>query len=224
MSQAAGGDSAATDPISVRARFERFPATVKGAFILRGEDPNPHQVVLRAANVVGIGLGTSHRMPVAVLTLDVAPHRDVFVPFEMPVGELDPGWYTMTCDLDVDGTPRTYDGGRRFSAPWPRASVRRGLVKVGRSVTVDDVRVSIEQLECTGDCVKLHLVVVPPRPVTAKLAANGDRLEVLDTEQDETTGRMKVTAYPVLRAHSTLRLQIRAKPRGAEAEVDVQLP
>ena len=92
-----------TDPVSVRARFERFPATVKGAFILRGEDADPHQVVFREANVVGLGLGVTKPMPMTSATLDVAPHRDVFVPFEMPVSELEPGWYTMTCDLEVDG-------------------------------------------------------------------------------------------------------------------------
>ena len=43
------GPRPVSDPISVRARFERFPATVKGAFILRGEDANPHQVVVGGA-------------------------------------------------------------------------------------------------------------------------------------------------------------------------------
>jgi len=210
--------------ISVRARFERFPATVKGAFILRGEDPDPHQVVFREANVVGIGLGISDPMPMMAVTLDVAPHRDVFVPFEMPVAELDPGWYTMTCELEVDGVSGTYDGGRRFCVPWPRASVRRGQVKVDRAVAVGGSRVVVEQLDCATDSLKVHLRVDPPAPVAARLSADGDRLEVLDAEMDETTGRGRVTAYPVMRVHGTLRIELRGKGRDAEGALEVHLP
>jgi hypothetical protein len=212
-----------TEPLSVRARFERFPATVKGAFILRGEDADPHQVVLRAARVVGIGLGTSYPMPMASATLDVAPHRDVFVPFEMPVGELDPGWYTMTCDLDVDGLERSYDGGRRFSVPWPRASVRRGQVKVDARVDLGDASVVVEHVDCAGDSVRVHLRVDPPSPVGVKLAADGDPLEVLDVDIDDASGRGKVTAYPVMRSHAALRISFR-RGRGPEAAIDVPLP
>lgn len=212
------------EPISVRARFERFPATLKGAFILRGEDVNPHQVVLREANVVGIGSGSSRAMPVSSVTLDVAPHRDVFVPFEMPVGDLDPGWYTMTCDLEVDGTERTFDGGRRFSVPWPRAVVRRGQVRVDRAAAVGEAQVTVELIDCTGDSVKVHLRVDPPGPVTARLSADGDRLEVLDSELDETTGRWRLAAYPVLRVHRVLRIELRGRGRGSEGALDVPLP
>lgn len=211
------------EPISVRARFERFPATLKGAFLLRGEDANPHQVVLLQANVVGIGLGSSRAMPVSPLTLDVAPHRDVFVPFEMPVADLDPGWYTMTCDLEVDGTELTFDGGRRFSVPWPRAVVRRGQVRVDRAAAVGEARVTVELVDCTGDSVKVHLHVDPPGPITARLSADGDRLEVLDSELDETTGRWRLAAYPVLRVHRVLRIELRGKGRGSEGALDVPL-
>ena len=55
-----------SEPISVRARFERFPATVKGAFIIRGEDPDPHQVVFREARVVAIGGAHTHPIAMAV--------------------------------------------------------------------------------------------------------------------------------------------------------------
>jgi hypothetical protein len=213
-----------TEPLSVRARFERFPATVKGAFILRGEDADPHQVVFREANVVGIGLGVSRPMPMAGLTLDVVPHRDLFVPFEMPVSDLDPGWYTMTCDLEVDGVERSYDGGRRFSVAWPRATVRRGVVRVDRSIAVGDARVTVEQIECGGDSIRVHLRVEPPGPVMAKIAADGHRLEVLETEVDETTGRGRLTAYPLLRTHGTLRIDLRGRGRGAEGSVEVDLP
>jgi hypothetical protein len=213
-----------TEPISVRARFERFPATIKGAFILRGEDPDPHQVLFRAADVVGIGLGSAHPMPMAGVTLDVAPHRDVFVPFEMSVSELEPGWYTMTCELEVDGTPRSYDGGRRFSVAWPRASVRRGQIKVNRGVSVGEAKVVVEQIDCGGDSTKVHVRVDPAVPISARLTADGGRLEVLETELDEATGRGRITAYPLLRAHDSLRIELRGKGRAAVGALEVHLP
>lgn len=214
-----------TEPVSVRARFERFPATVKGAFILRGEDADPHQVVFREANVVGIGLGVTRPMPMTSATLDVAPHRDVFVPFEMPVSELEPGWYTMTCDLEVDGMLGTHDGGRRFSVPWPRSTVRRGPVRPDREVELGDgTKVLVEQLDCGGDSIKLHLRVDPPGPLSVKLAADGARLEVLETEVDETSSRAKITAYPLLRTVTTLRIELRGGAKGSEGTVEVELP
>jgi hypothetical protein len=213
-----------TEQLSVRARFERFPATLKGAFILRGEDANPHQVVFTEANVVGIGLPASRPMPIAPVTLDVVPHRDVFVPFELFVSDLEPGWYTMRAELEVDGTAGTFDGGRRFSIAWPRASVRRGTVKVERAVAVGDGKVLVEQVECGGDSVKVHFRADPPMPVTAKLFANGGRLEVLETELDEATGRGKVVAYPVMRGQRTLRIELRGKGKGVQGALDVDLP
>jgi hypothetical protein len=213
-----------TERLSVRARFERFPATLKGAFILRGEDSDPHQVVFREANIVGIGLPVSRPMPIAPATIDVVPHRDVFVPFELLVSDLEPGWYTMRCELEVDGTPGTFDGGRRFSIAWPRARVRRGTVKVDRAVAVGDGKVLVEQIECGGDSVKVHLRVDPPVPITARLFAGGARLEVLETEIDEATGRGKVVAYPMMRGQRTLRVELRGKGRGAQGSLDVELP
>ena len=35
------------DAVSVRAAYERFPVSVKGAFLLRGADGLPHQVLGR---------------------------------------------------------------------------------------------------------------------------------------------------------------------------------
>ena len=211
-------------PISVRARFERFPATVKGAFIFRGEDADPHQVVLSEARVSAVGSGGSSPLPMAPVTLDVVPHRDVFVPFEFPVTELDPGWYTLVCELEVDGTRSTYDGGGRFAVAWPRATVRRGPVKVGERVRLGDGSVSVEQVDCAGDSIRIALAVEPPSEVTVKLSAGGRRLEVLEVEIDETTGKGRVTAYPLLRSDEVLRIALRGRGRGAEASIDVSLP
>lgn len=212
-----------SDPISVRARFERFPATVKGAFIFRGEDADPHQVVVAAARVVSVGGGGSWPVPFSGVTLDIVPHRDVFVPFELPVSELEPGWYTLVCDLEVDGSPSTYDGGRRFSVPWPRATVRRGTIKVARDVRVEGATVRVDHVDCAGDSIKVHVRVEPAGPLTIALFAGRRRLEVLELDLDETTGRGRVTAYPLLRTDETLKVELRGKGR-ASGTVEVPLP
>jgi hypothetical protein len=213
----------AAEPISVRARFERFPATVKGAFIFRGEDPDPHQVVVGGARVSAIGPGGSSPVPLAPVTLDVVPHRDVFVPFELPLADLEPGWYTLVCDVEVDGTPATFDGGRRFTVPWPRATVRRGQVKVGKRVRLGDQTVQVEQVDCSGDSIRVSLRVDPPGGVTLKLFVDGRRLQVLELEADEAGGRAKATAYPLLRADEVLRIELKGRARGSEEAIEVPL-
>jgi hypothetical protein len=213
----------AAEPISVRARFERFPATVKGAFIFRGEDPDPHQVVVGGGRVSALGHGGSSPMPLAPVTLDVVPHRDVFVPFELPLADLEPGWYTLVCDVEVDGSPATFDGGRRFSVPWPRATVRRGQVKVGRKVHLGDQTVQVEHVDCTGDSIKVSLRVEPPGAVTLKLFADGRRLQVLEIEADEGGGRAKATAYPLMRADEVLRIELKGRGRGSDETIEVPL-
>lgn len=213
----------AAEPISVRARFERFPATVKGAFIFRGEDPDPHQVVVRGARVSALGPGGSSPMPLAAVMLDVVPHRDVFVPFELPLADLEPGWYTLVCDVEVDGSPATFDGGRRFSVPWPRATVRRGQVKVGKRVRLGDQTVQVEQVDCSGDSIKISLRLDPPGAVTLKLFADGRRLQVLELEGDEDAGRARATAYPLMRADEVLRIELRGRARGSEGAIEVPL-
>jgi hypothetical protein len=213
----------AAEPISVRARFERFPATVKGAFIFRGEDPDPHQVVVGAARVSALGHGGSSPMPLAPVTLDVVPHRDVFVPFELPLADLEPGWYTLVCDVEVDGSPATYDGGRRFSVPWPRATVRRGQVKVGKKVRLGDQTVQVEQVDCAGDSIKVSLRVDPPGGVTLRLFADGRRLQLLELEADEEGGRAKATAYPLMRADEVLRIELKGRARGSDEAIEVPL-
>jgi hypothetical protein len=213
----------AAEPISVRARFERFPATVKGAFIFRGEDPDPHQVVVGGGRVSALGHGGSSPMPLAPVTLDVVPHRDVFVPFELPLADLEPGWYTLLCDVEVDGSPATFDGGRRFSVPWPRATVRRGQVKVDRNVRLGDQTVQVEHVDCTGDSIKVSLRVDPPGAVTLKLFADGRRLQVLEIEADEGGGRAKATAYPLMRADEVLRIELKGRARGSDEAIEVPL-
>ena len=209
--------------VSVRARFEKFPATVKGAFILRGEDPQPHQVVFHDVRAVGVAGQASRSIAVAATTLDVAPKRDVFVPFELTTSDLEAGWYGFECDLEVDGVLGTYPGGRRFSVPWPRATVRRGSLRVDGRARVGGAEVVVEQVDCVADSCKVAFVVAPPGAMSVRLWADDDKLEILDAELDEATGRGRVLAYPIPRTAAVLRVELKGRGRGAEATLEIPL-
>jgi hypothetical protein len=212
------------DPlVAVRAHFEKFPATVKGAFVLRSADRDPHQVVLRAARVAELAGAGSFPIDLQPVTIDVAPKLDFFVPFEFPVIDLGAGWYGLEADADVDGQPQTIRPERRFAMNWPRASVRRGTVAVGEKVSFEGgVTVTVDHLECTGDSLRVHVKVDPPEPVELRLRADGQRHAVLDTEFDEGSGVSKVTAYPLLKTQASLELEIHH--HRAKAAVEVVLP
>ena len=214
-----------TDPhaaVSIRAHFERFPATVKGAFVVRGEDANPHQVVLGPARIVPVSGGEGRPIAIAESTLDIAPKQDVFVPFETPVTELEPGWYELECEVEVDGVRATYPGGKRFSVPWPRASTRRGSVRIGKNVTVGAARVAVEQLECAADHVTLTVRTTPPTRVHVALTADGQALPEVDMERDDETGSARVTAYPIAKAANAARVDVTVGD--ATASLDIPLP
>ena len=184
---------------------------------MRGADGNPHQVRLEDARVVELGARTSVPMGIAATTLEVAPNRDLFVPFEFPLTELEPGWYAIECRLAVDGSPATVRPGKRFAVPWPRGSTRREQVPVGRSVQVGGGKVRVDRLECSSDSVT---VVYEGGEASLSLAVDGARLPVLESAFDAETGTGTVTAYPVLKTHR--RLTVSA--RGASGPIEIALP
>jgi hypothetical protein len=97
-------------------------------------------------------------------------------------------------------------------------------VKVGREVKLEDAIVHVEQVDCSGDSIKVHLTVEPASEVTLKLFADGRRLQVLELDLDEETGRGKATAYPLMRADGSLRVELRGRGKGSEASIDIPLP
>ena len=207
--------------VSIRAHFERFPATVKGAFVLRGADGDPHQVRIEAARVREIGGRATQPIDLEAVTLDVAPNLDLFVPFEFPTTELSAGWYGLECDTAIDGVPESVRPPKRFAVPWPRASVRRGAVTVNKVAQIaDGSKIKIEQIECGGDTVKVSYTATPPAPASLRLVADGAAVPELESEFDGETGRGRVTTYPVLRSQSRLAIEV----RGASSPVDVRLP
>ena len=204
--------------VSIRAHYERFPTTLKGAFVLRGVDPDPHQVRIDTARVVELAGGPGQPLNVEAATLDVAPHLDLFVPFEVPLLDLGPGWYQLELDVAVDGDDGVVRPGDRFVVAWPRGSMRRGAAPVDREIDTGSRGVMIEQIECATDSVR----VIYRSPARAGLTVSVDdvTLSQIDEYYDADTGRGRVTTYPALKTQS--RLAITA--RGAEQALEITLP
>lgn len=201
------------EKVRIRAAFERFPATLKGAFLFRGADGLPHQVRIegaRAAECAGRG---GQPIPLEPAILEVAPTQDTFVPFELPLMDLPAGWYQLECRVVIDGEPGSVRAGDRFAIPWPRSGVRRGTVAVKK----DAGEVRLGTLECVSDSIKIGFESA--REPHVKLSVDGASHPVLDIEHDPDSGKGRVIGYPVLRQHERLSIEVKGAPR-----VEVRLP
>src|SRR3954464_5272813 len=107
------------DLVAMRAKFERFPAAVKGALLLRGADGMPHQVRLESARAAELGGGPPQPGGFGAVVLEVSPTQETFVPFEVSTMDMAAGWYRLECDLVVDGDVDVIRPGDRL--PIPRA-------------------------------------------------------------------------------------------------------
>jgi len=202
------------DPlVSIRAKFERFPAAVKGALLVRGADGQPHQIRLEGARVAELGGGAPHPVGIDAVVLEASPNQDTFVPFEISTMEMAAGWYRLECEVVVDGVPSVVHPGEPFSMPWPRAAVRRGTVTVGAKVAA----VALESVECLGDVIRV-LFASDERPAIS-LSVDGRPHPILDVEFDPEAGRGRVIGYPVLRADEQLMIEV-----AGETPVAVALP
>ena len=215
------------EPISVRARFERFPATVKGAFVVRGEDANPHLITFRDARILRLGSKDTRPVGMKAGTLDIPPHQDVFLPFEFSISELESGWYGLECDLDLDGVNTTFDGGRRFVVPWARGAVVRSAVSIGEKIVVaDDCTVRVDGLDGSSDQATLRYAVEPPEAadgLSVKVLGDGERLAELEATMDEVSGEGKLTVTPILRGYRNVRIECK-RGRDAASSAEVPLP
>ena len=205
------------DLVRIRARFERFPVSLKGAFVMRGADGNPHQVRIDAARAVELAGHGSVPMGVQPSTLDVAPNRDLLVPFEFPVVDLAPGWYAIECAVAIDGSPLVVRPDGRFVVPWPRGATRRDRLSLGRSVQVGGEKVRLETIECASDSARL---AYDGAEASIALAADGARLPILETIFDDETGSGAVTMYPLLKTQRELTVSVKGSP----SPVRVRLP
>lgn len=199
--------------VSFRAAYERHPTALKGAFLLRGADGLPHQVRIASARAVEVSDGAEERIALTPTVLEIAPTMDTFVPFEVSTLDLLPGWYQLECEVAVDGVAGTVRPGDAFSMPWPRSQVRRGSVAIERTVGA----VRWETLECAGDCIRIGYTAAAPPQV--RLRAGGAPLHVLSVDHDDEAGTGRVRAYPALRAHERIEVEVRGEPA-----FDVSLP
>jgi hypothetical protein len=184
-------------PVSVETVFDRFPASVRGAVVVRALDREPHQIRLVAADVV-----TAHDLvrpvqPVAAerATVDVAPHREVLIPFDVPFAGLDPGWYCVVAEVEVDGTARLRgpeDGGKRFVVSWPSGEMRRGDLRPG----VEIGGALIERVELKGDRTAVRWRPPADAPeARLRLRAGSRKLPVVEISDDK--GVRTTVAHPV---------------------------
>jgi hypothetical protein len=211
--------------VSLRTPFERFPATVKGAFVFRGEDPDLHQVRLLSVRLVRLpGREEIRALPMDPLIVTVPPRSDVFVPFETGVSDLEPGWYGFEVDTEVDGSPRTMSGDRRFPSPWPRGTMRSGTIRVDRHAGAGAHTVRVERVLCSPDVVQVRFSVHPPAGVELRAQAGGGPVEVLEVRVDPASGDGTAVTYPIPRLEVSLRLAFRVPgPAGGDAQVTMGL-
>ncbi len=232
-------------PIHVRTRFERFPAAVKGAFVVRGADGNPHAVRVEWARVARFPSGPATPFPAEERILDANPIRDLFVPFEAPVLDLPPGWYVIESSVQVDGARSWVYASRPFSIPWPRSEVRRGTIPLGKGVAAGDQRFGLERVELSANWSAViwkpvrsgrtekggqDAVESNEAPEAAGiLVADGEELEVVPDEavgipQLRSAVERRTVSYPVPRSSRSLAVMMRL-PSGNESEpVPVPLP
>lgn len=206
------------DRVSFRAHFERYPVTVKGAFVLRAADGDPHQVVFRSGECVELSGAEGRSLGLEDVVVDVAPNLDLFVPFEFPSTELASGWYRLECRALVDGTPSGDFLGERFVVGWPRAAVRRGRVDVGRPIDTGAAKAVVLDVECGSDSIRL--TYESPEPIALRLDADGRELTIIDDEHDAEAGRGSVVGYPALRDDRELVI----RPLGSTDELRIPLP
>jgi hypothetical protein len=227
-------------PVRVQTRFERFPASIKGAFVLRGGDGDPHAVTFDSARVVRIPSGPTRPIALEARQLDVAPNRDLFVPFEVPVAEMEPSWYVVESSLRVDGGRSYAYEGRPFTIPWPRNDVRKGTIHVSKTIRAGGSSFHIERVELGWDSAA---VLWQPKQASgdeaegetaagprALLVADGTELEELPDQAGSKLSaprgpqERRSVSYPVVRSARSLLLVIRL-PSGTSSEpVMLQIP
>jgi hypothetical protein len=224
-------------PILVQTRFERFPASLKGAFVLRGVDGNPHAALFEWGRVARVPSGLAKPIPVEERPFDVAPIRDLFVPFEVGVSDLDAGWYRLEASVQVDGGKAWPFSSRSFAIPWPRGDVRRGSYPVGKRVQAGDSAFIVDRVELTGDSASVVWRTEPQTgedtedgpPGDAVLIADGGALELLPPEEGSrlfvprVAGERRSVSYPMPRSTRSAAVVVRLRSGDESKPVAISL-
>lgn len=215
--------SEAARPVSVDTVFDRFPASVRGAVVVRGLDREPHQIRLVGAEVVPAHDLARGVHPVAAerATVDVAPHREVLIPFDVPFAGLEPGWYCVVAEVEIDGGAHLRgpeDGGKRFVVPWPSAEVRRADLRpnleLGGAV--------IERVELKTDRTAVRWRPPEDAPdAQLRLRLGSRRLPVVEATDDPRGGGRVTVAHPVPKRATQLELEVTAGRRRTATALDL---
>jgi hypothetical protein len=198
--------------VTIRAPYERFPASVKGALVVRGADGMPHQVRLVAVRLAECAGRGGYPVPVESTVIEAAPTMDTFVPFEVSTLDVRAGWYEFECEVIIDGDAAVMHPGKRLAIAWPRGSVRRGAVSIG--ITVGET--VFGSLECVGDSVRITYTGPAPH---LSLRVDGEPHPILAIEHDAEADAGRVVAYPVLRRDERMTMEV----KGADP-VELDLP
>jgi hypothetical protein len=210
------------DPVSVGTVFERFPASVRGAVVARAQDREPHQIRLLAVRVVQGHDPTKevHRAAVGETTIDVAPHKEVLIPFDVPFTELSSGWFCVVAEVEVDGSYRVQGprgGGKRFGVPWPPEEVRtvdlKPNLELGGAV--------VERIRSTPDRTEIRWRPPKGEEMELKMTAGRRRLPVVEGTTDPRTGVRTTNAHPLPRNAAALTLEVVRGRDRASASLDL---
>jgi hypothetical protein len=206
-------------PVAVDVVYERFPASIRGAVVVRGRDPEPHQIRLEELAVVephGSGR-VVHEVPTGGVTVDVVPRGEILIPFDVPFSELQPGWFAVSAEVVVDGQ-RKFRGpeeSKRFLVPWPPEDLRKGVVDADVTIEVPGSKGAvIERLECKSDRAVVRWRHAPtPEPGVPEFGelrvfAGSRRLPPLDSSHDVSTGARATVVHPVLKRHRQLTFEL----------------
>lgn len=199
--------------------YERFPASVRGAVVVRGADPEPHQIRLHELSVTEAHAPAkvAHPVPTGSVTVDVVPRGEVLIPFDVPFADLSPGWYTMVAEVVVDGQRRVRgpERLRRFVVPWPSDEVRRGTIAADVTIRVPGTDgVVVQRVECKPDRAVVRWRHAPggadedPEFPDLRVLAGARRLPGLESTHDAATGARTTVVHPILKGHRRLTFEL----------------
>jgi hypothetical protein len=207
-------------PVAIRIVFERFPVTIKGAFVLRGGDPDPHVARLVGAQVIRTPGDEGKPIAVETSPMDVAPRLDLYLPFEAAIADLEPGWYVVRCELQVDGGRPTEVDSKPFSIAWARGTTATGSMAPGERMEFGSRAVVVDRVDLRTDRVEVLWRTedwTGAEPALS-VAADGDKLDPVParpTPSDQAAGRRRSISYPAPRGTQALTIQL-STPSGSK--------
>jgi len=211
-------------PVAVDVVYERFPASIRGALVVRGTDSNPHQVALAEADLREAAAPSRRAQPLGLgpVTVDIVPRGEMLIPFEVPFAGLDPGWYEVSAEVLVDGQVLVRGpekGPRPFVVRWPQGTVRRGGIDLGLSIEVPgSPGATIERMDCRTESAVVHWRHAPADDAERdelRVSAGRRRLPVVADAFDPKSGERTTTVYPVLKTDARLTFAVERRS-GAE--------